>query len=92
MEKKDYSSRERMAQRMPANFSQPGPSARPSQRVSARFIGKAFASFVAEDEVALQMAMSFEETNGFLAQSNLPRSTIFGRANLPPPIGAPSPA
>jgi len=39
----------------------------PPQWVSARFIGKACTSFVAEDELALQMAVTFEEPNGRLA-------------------------
>src|SRR5713226_1993620 len=81
--------REGMAQRVPANLSQPGSSARPPQWVSARFIRKASTFSLAEDEVALQMAMSFEEPNGRFAQRNLSRSAVLGRANLTPPIGAP---
>src|SRR5712664_1516590 len=81
--------RKAMAQGVPANLSQAGSSARPSQWVSSRLIRKASTSFVAEDEVALQMAMSFEEPNGLLAQRNLARSAVLRRANLPTPIGAP---
>ncbi len=81
--------REGMAQAVPANLSQPRSSARPSQWLSSRLIRKASTSFVAENEVALQMTMSFEEPNGCLAQRNFPRSAVLGRANLTPPIGAP---